>query len=121
MQCHMIRYSNVSGWIEINPAVECACKYTWTFNFNVSAKIRYTRNSNSQICLLPEEFFHIFFLFLLVVELYFIRAGSDLLFDIPLYQISCFIIGIKPVFLCINICWTPRVVLKPEPKRLGIQ
>ena len=20
-------------------------------------------------------------------------------------------------FLCINICWTPRVVLKPEPKR----
>ena len=22
-------------------------------------------------------------------------------------------------FLCINICWTPRVVLKPEPERRG--
>ena len=26
-------------------------------------------------------------------------------------------IGIKHVFLCINICWTPRVVLRPEPER----
>ena len=28
-----------------------------------------------------------------------------------------FVIGIKHVFLCINICWTPRVMLKPEPER----
>ena len=28
-------------------------------------------------------------------------------------------IGIKKVFLCINICWTPRVVLKPEPEKRG--
>ena len=26
-------------------------------------------------------------------------------------------IGFKHVFLCINICWTLRVVLKPEPER----
>ena len=26
------------------------------------------------------------------------------------------IIGIKHVFLCINICWTRRVVWKPEPQ-----
>ena len=26
-------------------------------------------------------------------------------------------IGIKHVFLCINISWTQRVVLKPEPER----
>ena len=29
------------------------------------------------------------------------------------------IIGIKHVFQCINICWTPRVVLKSEPERQG--
>ena len=29
-------------------------------------------------------------------------------------------IGIKHVFLCINICWTPRVVLKPKPERRGL-
>ena len=23
------------------------------------------------------------------------------------------------VFLCINICWTPRMMLKPKPERLG--
>ena len=28
-------------------------------------------------------------------------------------------IGIKHVFLCINICWTSRMVLKPEPKMRG--
>ena len=28
-------------------------------------------------------------------------------------------IGIIHVFLCNNICWTPRVVLKPEPERRG--
>ena len=26
----------------------------------------------------------------------------------------------KHVFLCINIYWTPRVVLKPEPERRGL-
>ena len=30
-------------------------------------------------------------------------------------------IGIKHDFLCINICWFPREVLKPEPKRRGFQ
>ena len=29
------------------------------------------------------------------------------------------IIGIKHDFLCINICWAPREMLKPEPDRLG--
>ena len=28
-------------------------------------------------------------------------------------------LGIKHVFLCIKICWTPRVVLKPDPERRG--
>ena len=28
-------------------------------------------------------------------------------------------IGIKHIFLCINICWTPREVLQPEPERRG--
>ena len=28
-------------------------------------------------------------------------------------------IGIKHVFLCINICSTPRVLLKPQPERRG--
>ena len=28
-------------------------------------------------------------------------------------------IGIKHVFSCINIYWTPRLVLKPEPERWG--
>ena len=28
-------------------------------------------------------------------------------------------IGIKHDFLCINICWAPRKVLKPEPERQG--
>ena len=31
------------------------------------------------------------------------------------------IIGIKHDFLCINICWAPREVLKPEPGRRGFQ
>ena len=31
----------------------------------------------------------------------------------------CINIGIKHVFLCINICMTLRVVLKPEPERRG--
>ena len=32
-------------------------------------------------------------------------------------------IGIKHAFLCINICWAPREVLKPEPEseRRGVQ
>ena len=30
-------------------------------------------------------------------------------------------IGIRHDFLCINICWGPREVLKPEPKRRGFQ
>ena len=30
-------------------------------------------------------------------------------------------IGIKHVFLCINICWTLSTVLKPEPKRWGVK
>ena len=32
-----------------------------------------------------------------------------------------FNIGIKHDFLCINICWAPREVLKPEPERRGFQ
>ena len=31
------------------------------------------------------------------------------------------IIGIKHDFLCINICWALREVLKPEPERRGLQ
>ena len=30
-------------------------------------------------------------------------------------------IGIKHGFLCINICWAPREMLKPEPERRGFQ
>ena len=30
-------------------------------------------------------------------------------------------IGIKHEFLCINICWAQREVLKPEPERRGFQ
>ena len=30
-------------------------------------------------------------------------------------------IGIKHDFLCINICWAPREVLKPEPEKGGFQ
>ena len=30
-------------------------------------------------------------------------------------------IGIKHVFLCINICWAAREMLKPEPERRGFQ
>ena len=29
--------------------------------------------------------------------------------------------GYKYEFLCINICWAPREVLKPEPERRGFQ
>ena len=32
-----------------------------------------------------------------------------------------FDIGIKHGFLCINICWAPRDMLKPEPERRGFQ
>ena len=32
-----------------------------------------------------------------------------------------FIRGIKHDFICINICWAPREVLKPEPERWGFQ
>ena len=32
-----------------------------------------------------------------------------------------FNIGIKHVCLCINFCWVPREVLKPEPERRGFQ
>ena len=38
----------------------------------------------------------------------------------PLLVAWLFDIGIKHGFLCINICWTLRVVLKPEPKKPGI-
>ena len=31
--------------------------------------------------------------------------------------LALFISGIKHVFLYINICWTQRVMLKPEPER----
>ena len=31
------------------------------------------------------------------------------------------IIGIKHDFVCINICWAPREVLKPKPERRGFQ
>ena len=34
------------------------------------------------------------------------------------YFMLYFIIGIKP-FLSINICWIPRVMLKPEPEGEG--
>ena len=37
------------------------------------------------------------------------------------YDFLCNNIGIKHVFLCIKICWTPRVVLKPKPKRRGFK
>ena len=30
-------------------------------------------------------------------------------------------IGIKHGFLCINICWAPREMLKPEPERRRLQ
>ena len=30
-------------------------------------------------------------------------------------------IGIKHGFLCINICWALREMLKPEPERRGFQ
>ena len=30
-------------------------------------------------------------------------------------------IGIKHGFLCINICWAPREMLKPKPERRGFQ
>ena len=30
-------------------------------------------------------------------------------------------IGIKHGFLCINICWAPREMLKQEPERRGVQ
>ena len=30
-------------------------------------------------------------------------------------------IGIKHGFLCINICWAPREMLKPEPERRGFR
>ena len=36
------------------------------------------------------------------------------------FWISSCTIGINFVFLCINICWTQRVVLIPEPERRGI-
>ena len=32
-----------------------------------------------------------------------------------------FNIGIKHGFLCINICWAPREMLKPKPERLRFQ
>ena len=41
------------------------------------------------------------------------------LFFFSLYCII--IIGIKHDFLCINICWAPREVLKSEPERRGFQ
>ena len=40
--------------------------------------------------------------------------NREILFQFQLHNIK-----IKHVFLCINICWTPRVVLKPKPERRG--
>ena len=54
-----------------------------------------------------------------------IKYGYILLKNHKLYlfcqviKIIYFNIGIKHVFLFINICWTPRAVLKHEPKRQG--
>ena len=48
-------------------------------------------------------------------------AGADvnMLVRVNNYFWVGFNIGIKHAFLCINICWAPRVVLKPEPGRRG--
>ena len=46
--------------------------------------------------------------------------GDELSFQVIVLDLSL-TIGIKHGFLCINICWAPREMFKPEPERRGFQ
>ena len=41
------------------------------------------------------------------------------IYPLNMHVFLVFVYSDKACFLCINICWTPKVVLKPEPKGEG--